>query len=175
MRIIGGTLKGRRLPKFKMSIRPTTCFGKEALFNLIEHKTDIPGAYFLDLFAGTGSISYEFISRGATKGVCVDMSAKTQKYRQKCMNDFGIDNLISLRRDVFKFLSKCEDHFDIIFADPPYQLKEVETIPDIIFEKKLLKPGGLLVVEHSKEIDFSKHPNFDEMRNYSAVHLSFFR
>ena len=175
MRIIAGSLKGRRLPAFKMAVRPTTDFGKEALFNLIEHKAMIADCSFLDLFSGTGSISYEFISRGAAKGLCVDMSAKTQAYRLKCIKQLEIENLVSIRRDVFKFLGKCNEQFDIIFADPPYQLKEVTLIPDLIYDNNLLKENGLLIVEHSKEIDFSKHPHFDESRNYSAVHLSFFR
>ena len=176
MRIISGTLKGRVLPRFKsMGARPTTDFGKEALFNILEHKTEIHGAKFLDLFAGTGAISYEFISRGAEHGTCVDMSKGSQSYRRKCMELFGIENLDSLRRDVFKFIAKSEDSYDIIFADPPYQLQNLNEIPQMILEKGLLKENGLLIVEHPDKIDLSDHPRFVETRNYSAVHFSFFR
>ncbi|NND77931.1 MAG: methyltransferase domain-containing protein [Flavobacteriales bacterium] len=157
-----------------MAARPTTDFGKESLFNILEHKTQIAGASFLDLFAGTGAISYEFISRGAEQGTCVDMSQASQIYRKKCMTLLGIDNLTSLRRDVFKFIKKCDDKYDIIFADPPYQLKSIKEIPDLIFEQGLLKENGLLIVEHPDRMDFSDHPRFVETRNYSAVHFSFF-
>ncbi|MEM7163387.1 MAG: 16S rRNA (guanine(966)-N(2))-methyltransferase RsmD [Bacteroidota bacterium] len=175
MRIISGILKGRRLPVLKgNSTRPTTDFAREALFNVIEHKKEIDQSTFLDLFAGTGAVSFEFISRGALNGICVDMSQKTQVYRKQCIQQFEIENLASLRKDVFKFIPKCHQKFDIIFADPPYQLKEISALPELIFSFKLLNKNGLLIVEHPKEIDFSQEKHFIETRSYSTVHFSFF-
>ncbi len=175
MRIISGHLKGRRLPIFKnMGTRPTTDFAREALFNLIEHKKDIDECTFLDLFSGTGSISFEFISRGAKSGMCIDMSKNSQVYRKKCMKEFGIENLTSIRKDVFSYLKKAKDKYDIIFADPPYQLKEIPLLPNLVYDNHLLNENGLLVIEHPKEVAFGKHPNFVETRNYSTVHFSFF-
>lgn len=176
MRIISGTLKGRVLPRFKsMGTRPTTDFGKEALFNILEHKIEIANCTFLDLFSGTGAISYELISRGASSGVCVDMSQASQTYRKKCIESLSIEHLKSLRRDVFKFISKCTKKFDIVFADPPYQLKNIIDIPHLIIDQGILVENGILIVEHPKDVDLSGHPHFVEMRNYSTVHFSFFR
>ena len=175
MRIISGRLKGRRLPPYKSSgTRPTTDFAREALFNLIEHQMNIDQCTFLDLFSGTGAVSFEFISRGAIEGVCIDMSQYSNTYRRKLIELFQIDNLISIRKDVFKYLVKTENKFDIIFADPPYQLKNIESIPELIFENEVLKANGLLVLEHPGSINFQKHPKFIEQRNYSSVHFSFF-
>ena len=174
MRIIGGKYKGRiiKFPK-GLSARPTTDVAKESLFNILQSRYIIEDTTVLDLFAGTGSISYEFISRGADHVLCVDNQYKSIKFIKEQINSLEM-NIKPIKNDGFKFIEKCNIKFDIIFADPPYIIKESKLIPEIVFSKKLLKEGGLLIIEHGRELNFDKSINFIDKRNYSSVNFSFF-
>ena len=176
MRIIGGSRRGKVLPSFdKLDLRPTTDFAKESLFNILQHRIALDGIHFLDLFAGTGGISFEFMSRSAQSGVMVDISPGSQRYRVKILEQIGWDDLQSIRSDVFKFIKTCSGSFDIIFADPPFDLPELLEIPDLIFQHGLLKPDGRLILEHHERATFGKHPHFEEHRKYGAVNFTFFK
>lgn len=176
MRIISGTFGGRRLtPPKNITARPTTDFAKEALFNLLQNRMDFEGVDMLDLFAGTGGISLEFVSRGAREVTAVELAHTQQNYIISTSKSLGIRNLSLIRGDVFKFLPTCHAKFDFIYADPPYALEKLPTLPDLVFEHGLLKDDGLFVLEHGKDNDFSAHPHFVEHRNYGNVHFTFFK
>ena len=176
MRIISGTYRGRRLsPPKNISARPTTDFAKESLFNLLNNRIDFEGIDMLDLFAGTGGIGIECISRGAREVTAVELAHVQQNWIISCCKQLGIRNLNLIRGDVFKFLASCRVKYDLIFADPPYALKELPQIPDLIFERQLLKEDGLFVFEHGKDNDFSQHPHFVEHRQYGSVNFSIFK
>lgn len=176
MRIISGTLKGRRLtPPKNITARPTTDFAKESLFNLLQNRIDFEGIDVLDLFAGTGSISLECASRGAREVVAVEMAHTQQNFIISACKQLDVHCVSVVRGDVFKFLSACHSKFDFIFADPPYALEALPTIPDKVFEKNILKEEGIFVLEHSRDNDFSQHPHFLEHRNYGNVNFTFFK
>jgi len=175
MRIISGTYRGRRLnPPKNITARPTTDFAKESLFNLLQNRMDFEGISMLDLFAGTGSISFEFVSRGAAYVTAVELAHVQQNFIIQTSKQLGIQNLQVVRGDVFKYLNSCRLQFDFIYADPPYALPELPTLPDIIFRNDLLKKDGWFVLEHSDSNDFSAHPYFCETRHYGSVNFSFF-
>lgn len=175
MRIISGKFKGRRFdPPSNITARPTTDFAKESLFNLITNETDIEGSTVLDLFSGTGSISYEFASREALHITAVEMSDRHIGYIRKMCEQLKINNIRIVKQDVFRFLSGTNVSYDLIFADPPYQMENISDIPDYVFRNNHLNPDGLLIVEHGIKTDFSAHPNFYSHRNYGNVHFSFF-
>jgi 16S rRNA (guanine(966)-N(2))-methyltransferase RsmD len=174
MRIISGTHKGKSIvaPK-QIKARPTTDFAKESLFNILENKVEIEGLKVLDLFGGTGNISYEFASRGAESVLTVDKSMDSYKF----INTFAHENDLPVKcvkSDVFKFLNKPKDSFPLVFADPPYDLRNIKTLPSVIFKNNWVVPNGLLVVEHGRETDFSKEAHYIETRTYSRVNFSFF-
>ncbi|MCB0803539.1 MAG: 16S rRNA (guanine(966)-N(2))-methyltransferase RsmD [Flavobacteriales bacterium] len=175
MRIISGTLKGRKIlaPK-NLPVRPTTDFAKEALFNLLRNKIDIEEIDVLDLFAGTGNLSLEFISRGAKSCLSVDQNTGCIKFMQKTSKDFELKNWRILRDDVFKFIKKGYGQYDLIFADPPYDLELLTSLPELIFEKGLLKDEGLLVLEHGKEHSFENHERLLFTRRYGNVNFTLF-
>ena len=176
MRIISGTFRGRRLmPPKNITARPTTDFAKESLFNLLTNRMEFENVDMLDLFAGTGGIGIEFISRGAREVTAVEMAHTQQNFIISCCKQLGIKNLHLIRGDVFKFVKACHVQYDFIYADPPYDLPQLATLPDLIFEQGILKEDGFFVLEHSKNNDFSTHPRFLEMRNYGSVHFSFFQ
>ncbi len=176
MRIISGKYKGRRIiPPTKITARPTTDFAKESLFNLIENRICIDGIDVLDLFSGTGSIGIEFISRGANSVVSVEKAHVQQNFIISTCKGLGIDNLTLVRDDAFRYIKSCQRKFDLIFADPPYQLDTLPTLPNLIFEKELLKDGGWFIMEHSAKDDFSNHPHFVSHRQYGSVNFSFFQ
>lgn len=176
MRIISGTYGGRRLsPPKNITARPTTDFAKESLFNLLNNRLDFEGMDMLDLFAGTGGIGIECISRGARSVTAVEIAHVQQNWIIRCCKQLGIRNLSVIRGDVFKFLASCRMQFDLIFADPPYALEELPTLPDVILKQGILKEGGWLVIEHGKDTDFTNHPNHIETRSYGSVHFSFFQ
>ena len=129
----------------------------------------------LDLFAGTGSIGLEFVSRGAREVTSVELAHTQQNYIISVSKQLGVKNLSVVRGDVFKYIAATDLQFDFIYADPPYQLPTLPTLPDIIFEKQLLKEGGMFVLEHSKANDFSRHPHFMDHRSYGNVHFTFFQ
>lgn len=175
MRIIGGDLKGRRLyTPTNLSVRPTTDLARESLFNILRNKVDFEEITVLDIFAGTGSISFEFISRGAKQVTAVDKDQRCIDFIKAASKEFDIDNLFALRNDAFVFLGRSQMSFDLVFADPPYDLKKFDIIPDLIL-KSFLNPNGLLVLEHAKEHSFKNHPLFLEQRNYGKVNFSFFQ
>ena len=176
MRIITGRYKGRRfdIPR-TFKARPTTDFAKENIVNVLQGYTDFDGKTALDLFAGTGSISLELASRGCQQVVSVEADRDHAAFIRQCFAKLGADNQLLIRGDVFKFLKTCRQSFDFIFADPPYALRELSQIPDLILESTLLRPDGLLVFEHGKDHDFSQHPRFVEHRQYGSVNFSIFR
>ncbi len=177
MRIIGGKHKGRRFnpPKF-FKARPTTDFAKESLFNLIENRIDLEGKKVLDLFSGTGNISYEFISRGCAYVMAIDISAKYLSFIEKTAKTIEPEKKIlrTYKGNVFSLLKKIELDYDLIFADPPYDTNLLETLPDLIFSNSTLKSNSLVIIEHSAQNDFSQHKHFQEKRNYGKVNFSFF-
>ena len=176
MRIISGIYGGRRLsPPKNITARPTTDFAKESLFNLLNNRLDFEGIDVLDLFAGTGGIGIECVSRGAREVTAVEIAHVQQNWIISCCRQLGIKNLSVIRGDVFKFLSACRTKYDLIFADPPYALEELPTLPDVILERGILKKDGWLVIEHGKDTDFTSHQRHVETRTYGSVHFSFFQ
>ena len=175
MRIITGIYKGRHfdIPR-SFKARPTTDFAKENIFNVLMQYVDFEDAQALDLFSGTGSISLELVSRGCKQVVSVEMDRDHHRFIQECLKKLNTDKCVPIRGDVFRFLKSCKQQYDFIFADPPYALKELPQIPDIIFERQLLKEEGLFVFEHGKDYDFSAHPHFLEHRSYGSVNFTLF-
>ena len=180
MRIITGKYKGRHfdIPR-SFKARPTTDFAKENIFNVLTHYIDFDGAMALDLFSGTGSITLELLSRGCLSVVSVELDRDHHRFICDCIKKLTSTGTgpqaLPLRADVFRFIKSCRQQFDFIFADPPYALKELPQIPDLIVEKGLLKADGIFVFEHGKDYDFSSHPHFLEHRSYGSVNFSLFR
>lgn len=176
MRIIGGTQKGRRInPPANLPVRPTTDLAKESLFNILNNVIDFEGLRVLDLFAGTGSISYEFASREASLVTAVDLNFKCVEFIRKTATELKFVNLTAVRADVFKFLSrKPVEGFDLIFSDAPYDLDKIVDLPALIFDNEWLKNDGRLIIEHSRSVDFAGHPQYFENRHYGKVNFSFF-
>ena len=176
MRIISGIYGGRRLaPPKNITARPTTDFAKESLFNLLNNRIDFEGIDVLDLFAGTGGIGLEFASRGAREVTSVELAHTQQNFIIAACKQLNCRNLRLVRADAFKYIRACHIQYDFIYADPPYALEQLPTLPDLIFEQELLKPDGLFVLEHSKNNDFTHHPHWVETRVYGSVHFSFFK
>ena len=176
MRIITGIYKGRHfdIPR-SFKARPTTDFAKENIFNVLTQYVDFDGAEALDLFSGTGSISLELVSRGCQTVVSVEMDRDHHRFIQECLKKLNTKVCIPIRGDVFRFVKSCRQQYDFIFADPPYALKELPQIPDLVLEKGILKEDGIFVFEHGKDHDFSEHPNFIEHRQYGSVNFTLFR
>ena len=177
MRIITGKYKGRHfdIPR-SFKARPTTDFAKENIFNVLTQYIDFEGTEALDLFSGTGSITLELLSRGCSHIVSVELDRDHHRFIQQCLQKLGdAEGVIPLRGDVFRYIKSCKQQYDFIFADPPYALKELPTIPSLIFERGLLKDDGVFVFEHGKDHDFSQHPRFLEHRSYGSVNFSVFR
>ena len=177
MRIISGIYGGRRFDTPKnLQARPTTDLAKGALFNILTNRLELEGLSALDLFAGTGSIGFELVSRGAQKVVSVEKNSIQQNYIEKIHQLLGLDHRhILLRTDVFRYIKSGCEQFDFIFADPPYDLPQLESIPSrVLDENCLLHPGGLFVLEHSRNNDFTQHPWFAEHRVYGSVNFTFF-
>lgn len=175
MRIISGKYKGRvlRTPD-NFDLRPTTDLGKESLFNILNNVWDFEGLAVLDLFAGTGSISIEFASRGAESVTAVEINPRHAAFIEQSAAALGAHMVKTLKTDAMEYLSRCTGPFNIIFADPPYKFEGVEKIPDLVFLRNLLTESGELILEHSEDFDFSYHPCFVQTRRYGAVHFSFF-
>jgi 16S rRNA (guanine(966)-N(2))-methyltransferase RsmD len=175
MRIIGGKLKGLRFfPPQNLPVRPTTDMAKEALFNILNNQIDFEGLKVLDLFSGTGNISMEFASRGAEQVVSVDVAMGCIKYLKDLAKQHKIETMTTFKADVFKFLKEETESFDLIFADPPYDLPQIPQIAELVFERRLLKPDGLLIIEHPSNRKLDNHPNFVEQRKYGISSFSFF-
>ena len=175
MRIISGKYRGKKInaPK-NLPVRPTTDFAKESLFNILANRVDFEDLKVLDLFAGTGSISFEFASRGSKSVKAVDMNNHCIDFIRKMADDLNFSNLTSTKSNVFQYLNNNIDSFNLIFADPPYDLADSVNIPDLIFDNNLLKDDGILIIEHSRNLSFSEHSNFREHRKYGNVNFSFF-
>jgi 16S rRNA (guanine966-N2)-methyltransferase len=176
MRIISGKLGGRKVqPPAKMPYtRPTTDIAKEGLFNILQHNLDFTGLKTLDLFGGTGSISYELASRGASDCTIVEKDATMHAFIQKTAAGFGLTQCRVIKMDVFKFLETCTEQFDFIFAGPPYALESIDEIPKLIVSKGLLKPGGMFVLEHTPRNNYEGYEKFVSERNYGTTVFSFF-
>lgn len=176
MRVISGIYKSRRfeVPK-TFKARPTTDFAKENLFNVLTNHIDFEEITALDLFAGTGSISIELVSRGCSRVISVEKEGAHHAFILKVMKEVNTDKCFPIRGDVFKYIKGSRQQFDFIFADPPYDLKELNTIPGLIFENELLKEDGLFVLEHGKQDNFEEHPRFLERRVYGSVNFSLFQ
>ncbi len=176
MRIITGIYKGRHfdIPR-SFKARPTTDFAKENIFNVLNGYTSFDDASALDLFAGTGSISLELLSRGCSEVVSVEADRDHAAFIRQCMTKLGTQANVLIRGDVFRFIKSCSRQFDFIFADPPYALDNLNTIPDLIFNHNLLKADGIFVFEHGKDNSFEQHPHFVEHRAYGSVNFSIFR
>lgn len=178
MRIIGGKFKGRKFipPAKNWPTRPTTDFAKEGLFNILQNRLDFEDVHMLDLFGGTGSHCYEFISRGCTNATYVDKFPGCVQFVKKTAEELQIvHELRIIKSDVFAFIKSCTEKFDYIFAGPPYPLPNLDEIPDYIFKYALLQTDGLFVLEHNPNHDFTKHPNFSDSRNYGTTIFSFFK
>ncbi len=175
MRIIGGDIAGRIIPEPKsFTSRPTTDVAKEGLFNILNNDYYFDEINVLDLFAGTGSLSYEFASRGAIQVTSVENDASHVNFIQKTKEFFFLSNMIVLKVDAFKFLEGISQTYDLIFADPPYDMEGIEKLPDLIFERALVKKEGLFILEHSKAYKFDNHIHFKKMKKYGRVHFTFF-
>lgn len=176
MRVISGKYKRRTfdVPR-TFKARPTTDFAKENLFNVLNNLIDLEECnQVLDLFAGTGSISLEFVSRGCNRVISIEREPSHHSFIYKVKEQLQEANWIPLRTDVFRYIEKCHDTFDLIFADPPYALARLAELPDLIIDGGLLTPGGMFILEHGKDHNFAQHPHFVQERIYGSVHFSFF-
>jgi 16S rRNA (guanine966-N2)-methyltransferase len=177
MRIISGKFRGRKFipPAKHWPTRPTTDVAKEGLFNILQNHLDFEEVKMLDLFGGTGNHCYEFISRGCTNATYVDNFAPAIDFVKKIAKELQIEDNISINKaDVFKFVQDCRSKFDYIFAGPPYPLKTLNTIPDVIFTQGLLAENGIFVLEHNPNHNFKLHKNYVKERNYGTTIFSFF-
>ena len=176
MRIINGKYRGRQIhTPNNLPVRPTTDFAKESLFNILNNLVDFEDIGVLDLFAGTGNISYEFFSRGALQVTSVEIDSKCAAFIEKTSETMKADCITVFKSSVFTFLKHPYGNYDIIFADPPYDLENIESLPDLIFKSSFLKDDGWFILEHSKRHSFSKHPFFNQHRKYGNVNFSFFQ
>ncbi|HET6768331.1 MAG TPA: RsmD family RNA methyltransferase [Chitinophagaceae bacterium] len=176
MRIISGEHGRRRInpPANMPHTRPTTDIAKEGLFNIISNNLDIEVLKTLDLFGGTGSISYELASRGAKDLTVVEKDSKMYEFIKKTALELNLENFSVLKIDVFKFIEQCTDRFDFIFAGPPYALGNIDDLPKLIFGKQLLNNKGWFVLEHTPRNDYKKFPFFTTARNYGTTVFSIF-
>jgi 16S rRNA (guanine(966)-N(2))-methyltransferase RsmD len=175
LRIISGTYKGRTIhPPKNFKARPTTDFAKESLFNILNNNFDFSEIKALDLFSGTGSISLELASRGCVDITSVELNYNHFAFIKKTASELQFSQIKVIRADVFKFLKTNKGSYDLIFADPPYELEKIESIPDLIIERNILSEGGWFILEHGSRNDFTQHPNFKEQRVYGSVNFSVF-
>jgi 16S rRNA (guanine966-N2)-methyltransferase len=175
VRIVSGVYKGKRLyPGKSFRARPTTDFAKENLFNVLNNYFNFEELEVLDLFSGTGSISYEFASRGCRAVDSVESNTRYHAFIQKTASELELQQLSAIRADVFRFLKHITRDYDLIFADPPFDMKELDQLPRLILSRNLLKQGGWFILEHGRGHDFSAHLQFREIRKYGSVHFSIF-
>lgn len=175
MRIVGGIYRGRIFsPGKTFKARPTTDMAKESLFNVLQNTIDFENKKVLDLFAGTGSISYEFASRGSTDVTAVEINHNHIQFIKQVCEKLNEKNIRIVKSNVFVFAARIKEKFDIIFADPPYDHPKFNEVADLIFKNSLLNEGGIFILEHSAEYDYSKHEMFKELRRYGSVHFSIF-
>jgi 16S rRNA (guanine966-N2)-methyltransferase len=176
MRIIGGEHGGRRFtpPPHMPHTRPTTDIAKEGLFNMLQNRLDFDSIKTLDLFGGTGSISYELASRGVTQLTIVEKDATMHRFISQTVEALKLTGFTVVRSDVFRFIAQCTDSFDFIFAGPPYALTSIDELPRLVFQHGLLAPGGVFVLEHTPRNDYSQFPHYQHQRNYGTTVFSFF-
>lgn len=176
MRIISGKYKGRKIvPPASLKARPTTDFARESLFNILNNRIDFEDITVLDLFSGTGSISYEFASRGALEVHLIEKDVKHIAGIRRIIKELEISNIKPVHIDVRTFLRTCKFKYDIVFADPPYDLTWLEELPGMISEAHIIKEDGFFILEHPKSVSFNSHKLFFEHRNYGGVNFSFFK
>lgn len=174
MRIISGKNRGRHIvAPDNLPVRPTTDLGKESLFNILNNYFYFDRVKVLDLFSGTGNITYEFASRGALSVIAVDADQRCTNFIKRTVEKLDFPNVAVVHQDAFLYTERCRQKFDVIFADPPYQLEGIEKIIDNVFANELLNPDGWLIMEHSKEHDFSEHPKFFQHRTYGKLNFTF--
>lgn len=176
MRIIGGEHGGRKItpPTEMPHTRPTTDIAREGLFNVLQHNLDFEKIKSLDLFGGTGSISYELASRGVADLTIVEKDNTMYEFIKKTSTALRIENMKTVKMDVFKFINQCTDKFDFIFAGPPYALTAIDDLPKMIFEKQLLKKDGWFVLEHTPRNDYKSFPFYKSEKNYGTTVFSTF-
>ncbi|MBQ8492961.1 MAG: RsmD family RNA methyltransferase [Alistipes sp.] len=176
MRIISGKYRGRTIvPPRNLRARPTTDFAKENLFNVLTNIVDFEELDVLDLFSGTGSISYEFASREARSVTSVEINGVHHNFIRQTARDLKFENFYAVKANVFLYLKSCAKQFDLIFSDAPYDLEGSEEVIRLVLERNLLRDDGILIFEHSKDHDFSTHANFWQTRSYGSVQFSFFK
>lgn len=176
MRIISGKYGGRKIspPAQMPNTRPTTDRAREGLFNILQNSFPIEGSKTLDLFGGTGAISYELASRGAVSQVLIEKDTKQAAFIANTVKQIGITGMKVIQMDVQKYISHSFEQFDFIFAGPPYKLPWIDDIPDMVFQHKLLKKGGWFVLEHTGEHHFDRRPYFSQKRHYGDTIFSIF-
>ena len=176
MRIISGKYRGRTIvPPRNLRARPTTDFAKENLFNVLVNRVEFEELDVLDLFSGTGSISYEFASREARSVTSVEVNSVHHNFIRQTAKELKFENFFAVKANVFLYLKSCTKQFDLIFSDAPYDLEGREEVINLVFEKNLLREDGFLIFEHSKDKNFSEHPYFWQSRSYGSVQFSFFK
>lgn len=175
MRIVSGSHRSRQIKAPKnLPVRPTTDMAKEAIFNIMVNHFDLDDVVVLDLFAGTGNISYEFASRGALGVTSIDTELRCVDFIRTTAKSLGFEVILSFRSDAFRFLQNTQNTYDIIFCDPPYDLEGVDRIPVLVKERNLLREGGWLIIEHSARSDYKQSPGFSQQRKYGSVNFSIF-
>jgi 16S rRNA (guanine(966)-N(2))-methyltransferase RsmD len=176
LRIIGGKFKGRRInPPSDFKARPTTDFAREGLFNILNNRVDFENINVLDLFSGTGSMSYEFASRGASSVHLVEKDMRHILGIKKMLRELDLDNVKPIHIDVKAYLKTCSVKYDIVFADPPYELSWLNELPDLVTQANIIKDDGFFILEHPRDLSFGGHKLFFEHRNYGGVNFSFFK
>ena len=176
MRIVGGTFSGRRFsPPTNTPARPTTDVAKEGLFNILGNMIDIEDINCCDIFGGTGSISYELLSRGAAHVTLIERDQGNITFIKKTVTALGVlDKMQIIKGDVFQFMKKSTEQYDFIFAGPPYALENIDDIPMLVFKQNMLSPDGIFVLEHTPRNDYQQHPNFKRIKNYGTTVFTFF-
>lgn len=175
MRIISGKLKGKTITAPKgLPVRPTTDLAKEGLFNILVHEVDFENIDYLELFAGTGSILYEFYSRGTTNITAVDIDKGCIQFIRNTCEQLSIPARI-MRCSANEFIKRCTNQYQVIFADPPYEIGRLEELPGWIFNADILSENGMLIIEHPNQYDFSKHAHFYKHKSYGKVNFTFFK
>ena len=177
MRIVGGIHRGRQFsPGKSFTARPTTDMAKESLFNILANQIDFESAKVLDLFAGTGSISFEFVSRGCPQVTSVEVNFQHWQFIKTVIEKLGAaEQMKVIKANAFQYCKNTTDQFDVVFADPPYDHKQFGEVPELVLQSGILNPGGLFILEHSKHYNFSEMKEYAETRHYGSVHFSFFK
>jgi len=176
VRIISGYYKGRRLnPPANLPVRPTTDYAKEGLFNVLNNLIDFSETTVLDLFSGTGNIAFEFASRGAPSVLAVDIERRCVDFISQTAEKFGMEGVRAIRMNVLVLLKIGKERADLVFADPPFGMEGIDTLPNLILSSGIVKPEGILILEHSEMYRFTDNPSFDQLREYGKVHFSIFR